>query len=659
MGLSRDYHFYWNASTRNQRAYNAVTTHGNTSDFSYMVWDSLVSNLKAAMDECRISWDDTYGTYQQTLALLPYAELTAKRFNAVRLNVGKYIQTTWKWAYDPTFEGFVGRENMLGVSAVGEQNADTVYGTYILELVRKYNVLIDILSDEASFAQFVSRLTATMQAESANLGKIPTVQLNIDALFESIFDSTLTTAETYLLTANARAGTSYTNKAQMELEEAGESMESHLLAKTSFAAEMSLEDLYKNLVAYLAGSIRNTARLAVSANKAILSTQTVNHSFNEATIEFALTCNMVLSLLCEADQTAILTKAVPIGIVAYTNCLTFGDDRLQPTPPRYLIVDETFASSNDTEMELMNGRQFIAVLTAMLRQTKSTITRTVAQKAVAAIPIIASAIAEGSVDVSLPLNTITDALVGYDCTLLNDPVSALVVDAQYGTGESATIYPGRADAMNTVTHAATGNNSSIEVLHIRQLNAAHNILAVIASAANAKENKAMISTSVSHESAVAFLQNYDSDDGIEATLDTEALYVGLLDALDADDTMEVVLINEIAEAAALAYLQPTGINAVMTGSEQFELDMELLDAEDTIPATTIDESTSDEAILERVRFIAFESEIESRLTHEATADFDPSSWLNPVQEGNKLFIYQVYDAQQEAGELQLDLEETT
>lgn len=152
--------FSWEESNGNataeqtQKAYKAITSKGETSDFSRFVWNDLVDKVGYAVAESGGSWASAYASLAETKVKSKYDALTAKKFNSVALNIENLINTKWKWACKKDVQGYLGRSRVLGVSEVGEEKSDIVYGWYIEELARVTNVLLQILKNEANFGEF-------------------------------------------------------------------------------------------------------------------------------------------------------------------------------------------------------------------------------------------------------------------------------------------------------------------------------------------------------------------------------------------------------------------------------------------------------------------------------------------------------------------------
>lgn len=126
-------------------SYSALVSGGQTSEFEKECWNAIVNTLGDALSEGGISWDTKYETLTNSLITEEYGDLYANVFNGVRYNIDRPAPLGWAWANDPSFRGYIGREDFRGVDQYGENGADEVYQTYILELVRRMNLLIEIM----------------------------------------------------------------------------------------------------------------------------------------------------------------------------------------------------------------------------------------------------------------------------------------------------------------------------------------------------------------------------------------------------------------------------------------------------------------------------------------------------------------------------------
>ena len=102
-------------------AYNAITNNGFVSDFSYVVWNDMVSKANNVLSASSGSWNSKYATYSDTLINAADKTLTATKFNSLRYNIGLRAST--------------------GISEVS--TGDTVYGSYFIILANSLNSWID------------------------------------------------------------------------------------------------------------------------------------------------------------------------------------------------------------------------------------------------------------------------------------------------------------------------------------------------------------------------------------------------------------------------------------------------------------------------------------------------------------------------------------
>ena len=135
-----------------QRAEIALLNKGRVSRFIPIVWNDLVNKVYQLKTEIGDKWIEEYATYQNTLIPDGTYDITANAFNALVQNIkhgseiadDEYSDLTdidFGWATDDIFPGYIGREVVYGLSQSGAE-ADTVYGSYFIETVRKLNYCI-------------------------------------------------------------------------------------------------------------------------------------------------------------------------------------------------------------------------------------------------------------------------------------------------------------------------------------------------------------------------------------------------------------------------------------------------------------------------------------------------------------------------------------
>ena len=110
-------------ASQTSTAYKAITSKGNLSDFSYLVWNDMCAKVLEILNATNNSWDTTYASYSNTLMSASDKNMTARRFNSLRYNIGLRYAT-----------------GMYTVST-----GDIIYGDYFTTLMSKVNGWIDSL----------------------------------------------------------------------------------------------------------------------------------------------------------------------------------------------------------------------------------------------------------------------------------------------------------------------------------------------------------------------------------------------------------------------------------------------------------------------------------------------------------------------------------
>lgn len=127
-----------------QSSRDALVPGGPTKYFVKEAWNAIVDALEGAITAAGQTWDSTYTTASGAKITEAYGKLSARKFNSIRLNIDRQMHLNWPWAVNPANRGYVGREDFLGRQDVGEA-CDLVYPEYLLELVRKLNLLLEIM----------------------------------------------------------------------------------------------------------------------------------------------------------------------------------------------------------------------------------------------------------------------------------------------------------------------------------------------------------------------------------------------------------------------------------------------------------------------------------------------------------------------------------
>ena len=127
-----------------QQSRNALAPGIKTKQFQIAAWNAIVDGLANAITAAGQTWDTTYTTAAGAKISFSDAKLYARKFNSVRRNIDRQMHLDWPWAVRTDSRGYVGREDFQGRQDVGKA-CDKVYPEYILELVRKLNLLLEIM----------------------------------------------------------------------------------------------------------------------------------------------------------------------------------------------------------------------------------------------------------------------------------------------------------------------------------------------------------------------------------------------------------------------------------------------------------------------------------------------------------------------------------
>lgn len=134
------------------------------SGFAKETWNAIIDKLLETLTEAGLEWDDKYTSASEAKITEPYGALKAKMFNSVRHNIDFSAPVGWGWSNNIDFRGYVGRDDFKGYSVYGK-DCDYFYPEYIIELVRKLNLLIEIMKDTAN----ISDLDVEIQSKTNKL----------------------------------------------------------------------------------------------------------------------------------------------------------------------------------------------------------------------------------------------------------------------------------------------------------------------------------------------------------------------------------------------------------------------------------------------------------------------------------------------------------
>lgn len=178
-----------------QQSRDALAPGIKTKQFQIAAWNAIVDGLANAITAAGQTWDAAYTTAAGAKITVSDPKLYAAKFNSVRLNIDRQMNLDWPWAVRTDSRGYVGREDFQGRQGVGKA-CDLVYPEYILELVRKLNLLLEIMrgTGPVQYAD-TDQLIATQIDNDAKSG----IGARVDCRHN---------ASTVILTSGARSGKS-------------------------------------------------------------------------------------------------------------------------------------------------------------------------------------------------------------------------------------------------------------------------------------------------------------------------------------------------------------------------------------------------------------------------------------------------------------------
>lgn len=337
--------FDWNTpcgnatATQLQTAYNALVSNGLTADFSRNVWNDLVNRLSLAIQSVG-TWDNTYGSVNETLIDKKYGNFTSDMFNAVAHNIELHIPVQWKWAFDKSVVGYLGRSEVYGVRRQGIF-ADTLYGWYIVELARVVNLFISILKNEADFAEFVNSYmisnpyTAEVHARkssplSYNVLHIPNLNAEAHAIKSMHFYSDS------MMNSRIDAHFIALHPATIDIMQ---SSRSQIMAKLQRKSSMALEHMH------IANAL--CASTLIGATAARMEFELHEKSIHNAEVlarhATQISHANLINSLTHCDVICIKTKTIGCNNISQSIC----SSEMNVSRPSFLIVDYSSKSSKN------------------------------------------------------------------------------------------------------------------------------------------------------------------------------------------------------------------------------------------------------------------------------------------------------------------------
>lgn len=124
----------------------ALVQGGSTRKFQISCWNAIVIELENAIIASGGTWNTLYTTASEA-KMDKDGRLFADKFNSLTKNIDEIVPLGWQWAVNPNFRGYIERQYFRGASD-DPKNPDKLYPEYIKELVRRMNLVIEIMKDE-------------------------------------------------------------------------------------------------------------------------------------------------------------------------------------------------------------------------------------------------------------------------------------------------------------------------------------------------------------------------------------------------------------------------------------------------------------------------------------------------------------------------------
>lgn len=643
LNLSSGFQYWdWNKDDDTIKAYYAVLTKNYTREFKASVWNNLCFKLKSALSAMNLEWDTKYSNFADVILEGSYPVLTARMFNSVRHNIEVHVPTTWKWAYDRAFDGYVGKIDFIG--AIDSRNPDTLYGSYILEIARKLNILISIFKNYASFVEPTVNFTAYIDNSKVILSSLDSLMLNIDTTLETEYDSTISFIEPFELNIDWNE---YANsEGAMKLKKALETMRSSTALKFSCDATMILEELYRNLYSIVIGKSSEKAKLRSTDQKILFGIREQFNQSSNALMSYPDLAKLIVNVIYNQTEEVALTNIEPLKF--YIDALyEMGESsQLEYVQPRLIQASSSGAISSEGEMYLYLGSEFFSVVMSTMKLQRTIMNRGVS------VRFRSSIVSNHSITSSMisRLAQVLGTSTVYSEFVIEGYTHVFERILMGGSAESEIIDDALINAflstqMDSFVSSTLETSSSMESKLIRQAVSLVNLSCSYAARMVKKEPLAIVNSySYSMNVPKAMLEPYKEDSVLLGVLDTHMGGIYTLETLYYPE--DVFLVNGLYETtndSNITYISPTLFDINHIEEEMFDAEVSLKDAEDTLSiSTTAFEHTFD-ANLKRVKFISFDSHIQFECNIEAQINFDPSSWYNPEVDDGKLTIYQAYD----------------
>ena len=139
--------------------------------FQKETWNAIIDKTLEALDAAGMNWDTRYTASNVAKITKAYGPLTAKMFNSVRYNIDRPAPVGWGWANNPNLRGYVGREDFKGYGDHG-LNGDYFYAEYLLEMVRRLNLMLSIMKGTANLKEMAAPIMSQTDSVRNLLAKL-------------------------------------------------------------------------------------------------------------------------------------------------------------------------------------------------------------------------------------------------------------------------------------------------------------------------------------------------------------------------------------------------------------------------------------------------------------------------------------------------------
>lgn len=650
----------WEKDEDTRRAYEAITKGGFCSEFKITVWNALVDKVKEVLDAIGAEWNDKFGRYYLTKLEGKYPELTARKFNAVRYNIECCVGSTWRWSYDESFIGYVGRDDFKGVRDVSwYQDPDTVYGVYFVELARKLNLMITTLKGDANYKNITTLYSMDLFSVKGVLSFQYPREITGTSKPVQVEDALLEYQDPFPLEINEVFSKS--EEAIIELRDATDTMNTHTISYTYADAVMNLEELYKNLHIYLYGTAPVEAQLTFT-RKAVMEAISKSVSEETGTISFGLYMDALLSATIQSAALGRIDTLDPID--ARIDCLleSSNDAVLIPIVQQLLNVEQTYKVDITAFAELITGSDMFSSTMGTLRLIRTTATPCVAgamNKHEEIIFKIDSSVFSG---ICGSLNP-DPVLINHNIEGTADRIGSIGMN---GSNQCSDLIDNAVMTMCETTPIEGGSESSLEIIEpelhvpvaVNTGSKVSHIFDVVSSA-----NKG-IATRISHRSDHNLnirisrpLEIYSAMNSSSATVFIKDEIESLMKNIYYEGDVCVSSVSEsfIYNATILCFL----FASLSIDADYLNTVDALVNLKDASETMTINENIDCidcQALIELIRPIYIDANISCNSEINASIEFDEASWQNPELINGDLFVYRVLDVVQSEETIFIDCE---